>query len=82
MTARASHPSCPVVAARTNQTPEAPCGSLAAASFPSTGVAWPRARTAGTGPHGALRGVRVGPQCSYTETRMAHHRGGKRGHDR
>ena len=40
MTARASPPSCPVVAARTSQTPEAPCGSLAAASFPSTGVAW------------------------------------------
>jgi hypothetical protein len=33
---------------------QAPCGSLAAASFSSTCVAWPRARMAGTGPHGAL----------------------------
>jgi len=33
---------------------EAPCGSLAAASFSSTCVAWPRAQMTGTGPHGAL----------------------------
>ena len=32
------------------------------ASFPSTGVACPHARTAGIGPHGELHAMHVGPQ--------------------
>ena len=45
-----------------SQAPEAPCGSLAAASFWSTGMVWPWARMAGTGltEHIMTHGVCVG----------------------